>query len=260
MAVGVVAMVIGVVVLIGIVAALAIPRSHRPSARTREAQGEALLRWAYTAEQTHRADHGTFTASVDSLEQIFARPRAAGPVRYTLQVTVAGDLKLCLDAVPVPGSGAREMSMDALGSVYRDAGCSGGIDASVPPGSGDEMGARQMMLEVHRGMAAYRAEHGAYPTGVPDLVARVRQTPVSAGFELVLRSAGGGRVCVAAVPREPSSAPHAYSVDQGGTLFAGDACAGRALEHFAAVVADTLRSTARGTGPSRLQRPSRSLR
>jgi len=132
----VVAVGIVMVVMIGIVAALVIPRFAQAGARAKEKQGEALLRWAYTAEQTHRAGHGAYTADVAVLTRILPPPADDGPKRYTLEVTTARGRELCLDAVPVAGSGLRAISMDALGSIYRSANCTGEIDASAPLGGG----------------------------------------------------------------------------------------------------------------------------
>jgi hypothetical protein len=179
------------------------------------------------------AEHGTYTANADSLARILSPPPDSGAKQYTLGITAIGG-GLCLEAVPVPGSGMAPRSMDAIGSFYRAAGCSGEPDALVPPGSGSEMGARRMMREVHAGLAAYRAAHGRYPAAVPELAARVRETPAAAEYVLELPDAGAERVCAAAVPREPGGELRAYSVDQDGNLYEGASCAGAAVGHFAA--------------------------
>ncbi|HET7231330.1 MAG TPA: zinc ribbon domain-containing protein [Longimicrobium sp.] len=247
LAVGVIAGVIFVVLLVGIVAAIPIAGMARERARESERvaresalaserekgkQGEALLRWAYTAERMVHAEDGAYTASADSLARILSPPADSGAKQYTLGITAVGG-GLCLDAVPVPGSGVAPRSMDAIGSFYRAAGCSGEFDASVPPGSGSEMGAWRMMREVHAGLAAYRAEQGRYPTAVAELSPRVRDTPAAAEYVLELPGAGAERACAAAVPREPGGGLRAHRVDQDGKLYEGAACAGAAEARFA---------------------------
>lgn len=242
-------------VMIGVLAAIAIPRFVQVSQRAREREGEALLRWAYTAEQTHHAQNGAYTASVETLAQLLPPPAPATPKRYTLEVSAASDRDLCLEAVPVAGTDGRALSMDALASLFRRAGCSGepdfttplGSDIAPPSGSGGDEGARQIMREVHESIVAYRAAHGGEnPHELSDVVTRVHDSPAMSEYEVSLAHGDARGVCAALLPRNPLAGLHAYSVDQDGNLHQSASCMGNAVEHFTSPAADA--GSASGSG------------
>jgi Tfp pilus assembly protein PilE len=224
------------VVVIGILAAIAIPRFAQASARAREKNGEALLKWAYTAEQSYFAEHGRYTMDVSALTAP-GRPEPTGAAQFTLEVSAASDRELCLEAVPTPAAGREvsALSMDVDGAIYRAAGCSGEpydwASVSPPTGAGGAEGARQMMREVYEGIVAYHAENGAYPTELADVVTRVHDTPAAAEYTMgVIRREGG--VCVVAVSR--GAGTDILSVDQDGKLYDDATCTGTVLETFTA--------------------------
>lgn len=52
-----------VVVIIGILAAIAIPKFNNASARAKEKEADGILKQFYTLQQTYRAEHGQFATS-----------------------------------------------------------------------------------------------------------------------------------------------------------------------------------------------------
>ena len=239
-AVLVVALVVGgffVMMVIGVLAALAIPRFTQAARRAKEMEGEMLLKRAYLLEESYREENGRYTAIVANL-------RTTGdldaPARfYDLQVSAADDRALCLEAVPRPAAvgQVRALSMDADGRLYHDAGCtgdselSGTHETSTAPGPGGEPGARAMLREVYDGVAAYRAEHGQDPASYADALDHVHDSRAAA--EYALGSTGSGsRLCIIATPRDDGSPLKTFSVDLEGRLFEGDTCSGTLVEQF----------------------------
>ena len=55
-----------VVVIIGILAALAIPRFTQASGRAKEKEADGILKQLYTLQQTYRADKGVYASSLAS--------------------------------------------------------------------------------------------------------------------------------------------------------------------------------------------------
>ncbi|HYH80693.1 MAG TPA: zinc ribbon domain-containing protein [Longimicrobium sp.] len=221
------------VMFVGVIAALAIPRFAAASARAREKQGETLLKMAYTAEQAYFAEHGMYTSSVDSLKEIVGPAADSSAARYTLEISAASDRDLCLEAVPVPGSGVGALSMDVTGMLYRTAGCSGDPDITVPVGTGGDVGARRMMREVHESIVVYRAKHGGeYPRTLSDVVTRVHDSPAMGEYTFKLVRGDEQGVCAAVVPRSVDQRLTTYSVDHDGNLYEGAQCTGTPVDRF----------------------------
>ncbi|HEU4560411.1 MAG TPA: hypothetical protein VFS20_21350 [Longimicrobium sp.] len=237
-----VAVVLGGIVFIGIIAALAIPRFTMASARAKEKNGEALLKWAYVAEQTYYAQNGRYTSDLEALTDLVPPP-STGNEMYAVEVSAASDRDLCLEAVPTPAAGrdVNALSMDADGSIYRSAGCSGEpyvLVPSAPGGASGEEGARQMMREVHEGIVAYRMRHGTYPTDKGDMLTRVHDTQASHDYNLVLTRAEADGVCMGAVAKSGVEGPRLLSVDHDGKLYDNPTCTGTVLETFTATAGD----------------------
>ena len=53
-----------VVVIIGILAALAIPRFTKASDRAKEKEADGIIKQVYTLQQTYKAQHNTFAGTV----------------------------------------------------------------------------------------------------------------------------------------------------------------------------------------------------
>ncbi|HYH78457.1 MAG TPA: prepilin-type N-terminal cleavage/methylation domain-containing protein, partial [Longimicrobium sp.] len=57
-----------VVVIIGILAALAIPRFSKASDRAKEKEADGILKQVYTLQQTYYAQWGSYATSVNDLQ------------------------------------------------------------------------------------------------------------------------------------------------------------------------------------------------
>jgi type IV pilus assembly protein PilE len=243
----IVTVLLGGIVLIGIVAALAIPRFTAASQRAKEKQGEGLLKWAYVAEQTFHAQHGRFTGDVAELNSVNGPRVETGAHLYDLEVSAASDNELCLEAVSARGNASlKALSMDQNGSIYHVAGCSGEPYLSVPTGSGGDEGARQIMREVYESVQSYKAARGQYPTQLTDVVAKVHDSPAGEEFRVMLVHADETRgLCAAAVPRAPRSGLQAISVDESGKLYDGFTCSGTPIDDFSTsgTAVDTVSAT-----------------
>lgn len=238
--VGVVVAGFAVLVVIGILAALAIPRFAQATQRAKEHDGEELLKQLFTLENAYMANTGAYARTVDELSSVGWAP--ADTARYyTPEITLspAADAIVCLDARPKRGGDVQPLSMDSVGVMYHDEGCAGetlresraaSFKPPVPddvPGEGGEAGTRTLLREVWLGVAEYRAEQGRDPTQLGQVLRHVHFTRASNENRLTVgRSAGG--VCVSAVGVAE------LSVDGEGRLYAGPSCSGNVLEQFEA--------------------------
>jgi len=78
-----------VVVIIGILAALAIPRFTKASDRAKEKEADGIIKQVFTLQQTYRAQHGTLAADVAALETVgFEAPVSGSLKNYTFNTAV----------------------------------------------------------------------------------------------------------------------------------------------------------------------------
>jgi Tfp pilus assembly protein PilE len=230
------------VFVIGILAALAIPRFTQATERAKQQEGTRMLRDAYIAEQRYFVDHGDYTANVEDLKGFGWTQPAVG--NFTLRVSNDSKDRLCLEAEPKPGvSGVHAMSMDAQGEQFPLSGCGYPDPIMQPPGGAatdpgsplyadrDTTG-RRLMTEVYEGIAAYRAEHGRDPTELAQVTSRVHQTPASRIYAMRVSSGPNG-FCVIAQPREYPDDVHSWGVDVKGLLFDTAVCKGQPIASLA---------------------------
>ena len=81
-----------VVVIIGILAALAIPRFNQASARAKEKEADGILKQIYTLQQTYYANNGVYAAAFGSpgLQDVgWEAPSATALKWYTMPGTPA---------------------------------------------------------------------------------------------------------------------------------------------------------------------------
>jgi type IV pilus assembly protein PilE len=237
---------VGVVVL-GILAALAIPRFSMASQRAKEKDGELLLKQVFTLEQSYYAEYGAYAPTVDELRSVGWLPGDTARY-YEPEITLApaGDAIVCLDARPKRGVDVQPLSMDSVGVIYRDERCTGEtltqsrapsfqpVEATDLSGEGGDPGARTLLREVYAGIAEYRAEHGRDPTELGQVLQHVRFSRASNENSLAL-ARRGGRVCVSATPaRSEPPGRREFSVDGEGRMYEGGTCSGPVLEQVAA--------------------------
>ena len=248
--IGVAAAGVVVFVVLGILAALAIPRFTAAAGRAKEKEGEGLLKQAYTLENAYYANHGAYTADLEELKTV---GWLDGPtLYYTVEVRLDGPTATlaCLEARPKRGADVQPLSMDSLGVIYRGAGCTGegsrsrtvdtsmvvSFDTSVftpqesddGPGEGGEAGARTMLRAIYVAMAEYRAEHGRDPTDLGPVLRNLGLTRAMTENTLTVDQSTG-HVCVSALA---NSGGYELSVDRDGRLYRGSGCSGAVLEQF----------------------------
>jgi prepilin-type N-terminal cleavage/methylation domain-containing protein len=87
-----------VVVVLGILTALAVPRFSMAAHKSREKEAELILGQVYTVQSAYMASHGTYAATVNDLLEVgFERPIGATHYVWADQVT----LPLCLASTGV---------------------------------------------------------------------------------------------------------------------------------------------------------------
>jgi Tfp pilus assembly protein PilE len=240
------------VVMIGILAALAIPRFAQATQRAKEKDGERLLKQVFTLENTYYAENGRYAGTVEELAGVGWQP-ADSALYYEPQITLASgqDAIACLDARPKRGADVQPLSMDSVGVIYRDQRCSGEtlsqsrattfrpVEATDLSGEGGDPGARTLLREVYAGMAEYRAENGRDPTELGQVLRHVHFSRASNENSLTLGSRRG-RVCVSTTPaRSEPPGRHEFSVDGDGRMYEGGACSGVVLEQVQAPAPST---------------------
>jgi type II secretory pathway pseudopilin PulG len=228
------------VVIVGILAALAIPRFAQASARAREREGELLLRQAFTLENAYYASNGAYAPTVDELRSVGWAGDSTRYCEVEVRLDPATSALACLEARPKRGADVQPLSMDSAGQAYHDAGCAGETlresrtaatqppDADVP-GEGGDAGARTLLREVYAGVVEYRAENGRDPTEVGQVLRHVHFTRASNENDLTV-GRWRGSVCVAAVPKWLGPDHHPLSIDGHGRMYDGLTCTGTVLE------------------------------
>jgi Tfp pilus assembly protein PilE len=239
--------VVGVVgiVIVGILAALAIPRFAMASKRAREADGERLLKQVFTLENTYYANTGAYASTVDQLAGVGWMP--GDTARYyepEIRLAPAGDALVCLEARPKRGADVQPLSMDSVGMIFHDAGCTGEtlsqsrapsfqpVPATDLSGEGGDAGAMTLLREVYAGVAEYRAKQGRDPTELSQVLQHVHFSRASNENSLAL-GRSNGRVCVSATPaRSQPPGRRELSVDGEGRMYEGATCSGAVLEEI----------------------------
>ena len=99
-----------VVVIIGILAALAIPRFTQASARAKEKEADGILKQVYTLENAYFANNGAYAATAADLQTVgwdpntllglkhYNAPTVTGAPPYTMTPTGTGYDGRCIDA------------------------------------------------------------------------------------------------------------------------------------------------------------------
>jgi type II secretion system protein G len=80
-----------VVVIIGILAAIAIPKFSNASARAKEKEAEVILKQVYTMQETYKAEKGMYATTQTELRTVGWEPPADGAMK---NYTWAGDASI----------------------------------------------------------------------------------------------------------------------------------------------------------------------
>jgi prepilin-type N-terminal cleavage/methylation domain-containing protein len=100
-----------VVVIIGILAAIAIPKFSNASARSKEKEAEIILKQVYTMQETYRSEKGTWAEDVTALAEVgFENPEVAAVKNYTWAEAV--------------GPTAADNCLEPIGEPHRSVGIS----------------------------------------------------------------------------------------------------------------------------------------
>ena len=102
-----------VVVIIGILAALAIPRFNVASHKSKEKEADVLLKQVYTLQQTYYAQWGTFAGTQSDLETVGFEPPPAMR-HYTLPDPGDYALPLCINSTGT----WKNREVDSNGEIY----------------------------------------------------------------------------------------------------------------------------------------------
>lgn len=87
-----------VVVILGILTAMAVPRFNVTAHRSKEKEAELILKQVYASQSVHLAEYGAYATTVDDLARVgFARPNPAQFYVWADQVA----LPLCLASTGV---------------------------------------------------------------------------------------------------------------------------------------------------------------
>lgn len=105
-----------VVVIVGILAAIALPRYNVTAHQSKEKEADMLLRQVYVMQQTYISSRGTQAATANQLVEIgFEQPQATGLRYYSWTTDQNVALPLCLQTSPAgaPWSG-RQIGTDGV--------------------------------------------------------------------------------------------------------------------------------------------------
>lgn len=100
-----------VVVIIGILAALAIPRFSNVVRSAKESEAGNILKQVYTLQERHRHQRDRYAAAFSELEGAASPVETASYYTFTLTAT-AGNMEYVICAVPKPGTGLQYFSIN----------------------------------------------------------------------------------------------------------------------------------------------------
>jgi type IV pilus assembly protein PilE len=113
-----------VVVIIGILAAIAIPKFEGVSRHSKEAEAHPLLKEIYTLQERYKAKEGAYTLNLADLEGGPALPTAGKYFTYSVAAHASG---YCVVASPTALGTAASLdpqSLDAAGEFHESSDCS----------------------------------------------------------------------------------------------------------------------------------------
>jgi Tfp pilus assembly protein PilE len=103
-----------VVVITGILAAVAIPSFSRVARASKEAEAGPIVKQVYTLQERYRARHGEYATTFDDLEGAAAPVRTATYYQFGMS---ANGIQLQICARPRPGLQLTAIAMDERGII-----------------------------------------------------------------------------------------------------------------------------------------------
>ena len=210
------------VVVIGILAALAIPRFSQASTRAKEKEGEAVLKQVYTLENAYYANTGAYTSALEELRSVGWEPTTM--LNFSsVEVAAADSTELCVHVLPREGRGVQPIRIITSGEIQHGVRCGDGSYASDRDAV---MGAAGLADDVQSAVAAWRREHGRLPATEAELQEAYPRAKDDPDFVIVLSPGAAERFCLYIARRtEPPSRP-LLSLDGTGAGYAGGDCTG----------------------------------
>lgn len=220
------------IVIIGILAALAIPRFSQASTRAKEKEGEGVLKMVFTLENAYYANYGEYSPTLEGLQVVGWDPAVGTSMRNfsSVEVAQADSSGLCAHVLPRPGMGVQPIRIITSGEIQRGMRCG---DTSYAP-TDDDIGMAMGVLEdVTRAVAAWRRDHGGRP---PATDAELMDAYPSAADDpdlamTIVPGAGDGFCMRIAKRTEPLSDP-LLTLDGDGNVWDGPACDGENVRRF----------------------------
>jgi hypothetical protein len=214
-----------VLVVLGTLGAIAIPRFSAAAKHAKEAEGEGLLRRVYALESAYWEKHGSYAPTLEALKGVgWTEPEKLRS--YTVEIASWQAANLCLHALPRPGAKVRPIRMRAAGYIEPGARCDayGGDSTTVR----DD--ALRVLGDAYRGIRAWWYEHQRPPATDAELREAYPAQVDDPGFVVGLTPLSNGGMCVHITPRTQPPSAVLFSLDSGGNVYAGDGCAGSPVE------------------------------
>jgi prepilin-type N-terminal cleavage/methylation domain-containing protein len=113
-----------VVVIVGILAAIAVPRFSAMSRRAKEAEAKPMLREIVTLQERYRARDGTYTTDILELEGGAALAAGGKFYGYSIAAHASGYCVVATPSAVGTAAGLTPVSLDAARNFYDSGSCS----------------------------------------------------------------------------------------------------------------------------------------
>ena len=111
-----------VVVIIGILAALAIPRFTQASARAKEKEADGILKQIFTLQNAYYANNGTYAGSSAALQTVGWDPNTTLGLKNYQAPTIANSFPITMTKIS-GASGYNDRCFNASGSIDNAGSC-----------------------------------------------------------------------------------------------------------------------------------------
>ena len=109
-----------VVVIIGILAALAIPRFTQASARAKEKEADGILKQIFTLQNAYLANYGTYATSATALQTVGWDPNTTLGLKNYSAPTITNTFPITMTAT---GTGYNDRCINTSGTIANGGGC-----------------------------------------------------------------------------------------------------------------------------------------